>query len=57
VFNEFLTFYRKLAVRNELDTLLLKVSDGKNVISLAQLLQFLKEEQHMVSATGRFCLN
>ena len=57
-YDEFLNFYRKIAVRSELNTLFLTISNGNSFISLEQFFRFLQEEQNMVCAMINFiCFN
>ena len=53
-YDEFISFYRKMAVRKELATLMFRLAQNEKEISLSQLKRFLQEEQGMVSS--RVCL-
>ena len=54
VYDEFISFYRKMAVRNEVVSLFLEISNGENHISLSNLEKFLREDQKMVNVYNAF---
>jgi len=49
VYDEFIVFYRKVAVRKEIVDLFSNVSKNGHVITPEQLLSFMKSKQEMVS--------
>nr|XP_039250231.1 uncharacterized protein LOC120327925 isoform X2 [Styela clava] len=56
-YEEFLNFYRSMAVRSEIQSLLENISEGKDVMSAKQLQKFLIKEQKRNGVTDEQCTN